>query len=57
MKRVSERAGLLASRWADANGRRRRVYQLTRKGERALARQHAEWRDFVRAVDAIVEGC
>jgi transcriptional regulator len=52
-----ERAGLLSSRWADATGRRRRVYQLTRKGERALARQHAEWRTFVRTVDAIVEGC
>jgi PadR family transcriptional regulator, regulatory protein PadR len=52
-----ERAGLLASRWADANGRRRRVYQLTRKGARALTRQHAEWRSFVRTVDAIVEGC
>jgi PadR family transcriptional regulator len=52
-----ERAGLLASRWAEAGGRRRRVYQLTRKGERALVRQHAEWRSFVRTVDAIVEGC
>jgi PadR family transcriptional regulator PadR len=52
-----ERAGLLASKWAEANGRRRRIYQLTRKGERALARQHAEWRNFVRTVDAIVEGC
>ena len=52
-----ERTGLLASQWAEANGRRRRVYQLTRKGHRALARQHHEWRSFVRAVDAIVEGC
>ena len=52
-----ERDGLLASRWAEVNGRRRRVYQLTRKGERALTRQHAEWRNFVRTVDAIVEGC
>ena len=52
-----ERAGLLSSRWAEANGRRRRVYRLTRKGHRALDRQHNEWRNFARAVDAIVEGC
>ena len=51
-----ERAGLLASRWSEATGRRRRVYQLTAKGERTLARQHAEWRDFARAVHAIVGG-
>ena len=49
-----ERAGVLASRWSEATGRRRRVYQLTAKGERTLARQHAEWRDFARAVHAIV---
>ena len=49
-----ERAGLLASRWSEATGRRRRVYQLTAKGERALAKQHAEWRDFARAVHAII---
>jgi PadR family transcriptional regulator PadR len=52
-----ERGGLLSSRWAEANGRRRRIYQLTRRGERALAQRHAEWRNFVRTVDAIVEGC
>jgi transcriptional regulator len=51
-----ERAALLTSRWSEATGRRRRVYQLTAKGERTLARQHAEWRDFARAVHAIVGG-
>jgi PadR family transcriptional regulator PadR len=50
-----ERAGLLSSRWSEVNGRRRRVYQLTRTGHRALARQHDEWRDFARAVQAVVE--
>jgi PadR family transcriptional regulator len=49
-----ERAGLLASRWSEATGRRRRVYQLTAKGERTLAKQHAEWRDFAHAVHAII---
>jgi transcriptional regulator len=51
-----ERAGLLASRWSEVNGRRRRVYRLTVKGDRALAERHGEWRDFARAVDAVVEG-
>jgi PadR family transcriptional regulator len=51
-----ERAGLLTSRWSEVNGRRRRVYQLTQKGNRALAKQHGEWRDFARAVEAVVEG-
>ena len=49
-----ERAGLLSSRWSESTGRRRRVYQITAKGERTLARQHAEWRDFARAVHAVV---
>ncbi len=51
-----ERAGLLSGRWSAVNGRRRRVYQLTRTGHRALARRHGEWRDFARAVHAVVEG-
>lgn len=51
-----ERAALLSSRWSEVNGRRRRVYQLTRKGHQVLAKQHDEWRDFARAVHAVVEG-
>src|SRR5262249_16997528 len=35
-----EQAGLLSSRWTTApSGRRRRVYALTKRGERALANQ------------------
>jgi PadR family transcriptional regulator, regulatory protein PadR len=51
-----ERAGLLSSRWSEVNGRRRRVYQLTARGHRDLARQGEAWRDFARAVHAVVEG-
>ena len=51
-----ERASLLASRWSEVNGRRRRVYQVTRKGTRALAQQQEQWRDFSRAVEKVVEG-
>ena len=49
-----ERSGMLASRWADGNGRRRRVYHLTAKGERRLARERQAWYGFARAVHAIV---
>jgi len=51
-----ERNSLLASRWSEVNGRRRRVYQLTSKGQRALAARHDEWMEFARAVHAVVGG-
>ena len=51
-----ERAGLLASRWSEAQGRRRRVYQLTPKGRKALADRHGEWRDFARAAFELKRG-
>jgi PadR family transcriptional regulator, regulatory protein PadR len=51
-----EHAGLLASRWSEVNGRRRRVYQLTAKGQKSLASRHGEWQDFSRAVQAVVGG-
>jgi PadR family transcriptional regulator len=49
-----ERRGLVASRWETVAGRRRRVYRLTSGGRRALERQRSEWRDFARAVEAVV---
>jgi PadR family transcriptional regulator, regulatory protein PadR len=51
-----ERAGLVTSRWSEHNGRRRRVYQLSAKGLRRLARRQEEWREFARAVHGVVEG-
>ena len=50
-----ERDGLVASRWSEVNGRRRRVYALTKKGQRALTDRHTEWTLFARAVHAVVE--
>ena len=47
-------AGLLASGWSNASGRRRRVYKLTRRGRRQLDARKSEWRDFARAVDAVL---
>jgi PadR family transcriptional regulator, regulatory protein PadR len=51
-----EQAGLIKSRWATAAGRRRRVYELTRKGGKAFAEQESEWRRFVGTIDAILGG-
>src|SRR4051812_12251317 len=52
-----EEAGLLVSRWVTAeSGRRRRVYALTRRGERALAERRAVWRQFSGAVGGLLDG-
>lgn len=51
-----EGAGAVKSRWATASGRRRRVYELTKKGRRALADQESEWRRFARALEAVLGG-
>jgi PadR family transcriptional regulator PadR len=49
-----EQSGLLASAWASASGRRRRVYRVTARGRRALAGEKREWRGFTNAVEAVV---
>jgi len=49
-----ERAGLLASEWESAEGRRRRVYRLTGSGKEALAAQAREWRQFSASMSAVL---
>ena len=49
-----ERGGLLTSAWSHAEGRRRRVYRLTRRGRSRLDARRAEWHAFSRAVDAVL---
>jgi PadR family transcriptional regulator PadR len=49
-----ERDGLVNSRWTAASGRRRRVYRITRSGRDALAVRRLEWREFSRAVEAVL---
>ncbi len=49
-----EREGWLESWWSDESGRRRRVYQLTLRGHQTLSSRQQEWREFSRAVDAVV---
>jgi PadR family transcriptional regulator PadR len=52
-----EKAGLLASRWVESEeGRRRKYYELTGEGRRALEHRRDEWRRFSGAVNAIVGG-
>jgi PadR family transcriptional regulator PadR len=50
-----ERAGLVSSRWSEVGGRRRRVYQLSAKGQRQLQQHQTEWRAFSRAVQSAVK--
>ena len=51
-----EQGRLVKSLWATAAGRRRRIYELTDKGAKALAEQEAEWRTFVRTLDNVLGG-
>jgi PadR family transcriptional regulator PadR len=49
-----EEGGLLRSSWSKDSGRRRRVYELTRRGQRELGVRRSEWRDFSRAVESVL---
>lgn len=48
-----ERLGLLASRWSDEDGRRRKTYRLSVKGQHALESARADWRVFRAAVESV----
>jgi DNA-binding PadR family transcriptional regulator len=50
-----EEEGLLRSKWSNSGGRRRRVYELTKRGKRALAGRRQEWSEFARGVTAVIE--
>ena len=48
-----ERRGLIAGRWVEKAGqRRRRYYTLTATGRRVLAEQRKNWNTFMNAVQA-----
>ena len=52
-----EQAGLLKSSWMTADsGRRRRVYTLTRTGNRALIERRAVWKQFSEAIGGLLGG-
>ena len=50
-----ERSRLVTSEWSVGDGRRRRVYALTKAGRRAADESHREWKTFSNAVDRIME--
>jgi PadR family transcriptional regulator, regulatory protein PadR len=49
-----ERAGLIRGSWSTVNGRRRRSYQLTASGRRALGDERSSWQEFSAAVTALL---
>jgi PadR family transcriptional regulator len=51
-----EQAGLVNSRWSTEGGRRRRSYELTPAGRRALAGERSSWQEFSSTVSALLEG-
>jgi PadR family transcriptional regulator, regulatory protein PadR len=51
-----EVAGLITGSWSVVGGRRRREYQLTAAGHRALSGSRDSWRDFSAMVSAALEG-
>ena len=49
-----ENQGLLQSIWSDEAPRRKRIYQLTPKGQKALESRQDEWKQFSNAINATV---
>jgi PadR family transcriptional regulator PadR len=47
--------GLLRSRWSFVDGRRRRVYEVTKSGRAALAGRKRDWNEFARGITAVIE--
>jgi PadR family transcriptional regulator, regulatory protein PadR len=45
-----ERGGLVTSRWQVVEGRRRRVYELTKAGRTALGQRRGRWFEFADAM-------
>jgi transcriptional regulator len=49
-----ERAGLVAGSWQRADGRRRRVYRLTKPGRARLGEERKGWAELVATVDQVL---
>lgn len=50
-----EAAGSVTSAWRTGDGRRKRVYRLTKRGEERLRDGREEWNDLVRTVGLVLE--
>ena len=48
-----EKRGLLRSKWSTDAGRRRRVYALTERGDRAVGEARGEWEAFSAAINTV----
>jgi PadR family transcriptional regulator len=52
-----ETQGLIAGRWVEKPGeRRRRYYRLTAQGRATLSHQRSAWKEFTGAVNQILRG-
>jgi PadR family transcriptional regulator PadR len=49
-----ENQGLLQSIWSDEAPRRKRIYQLTPKGQKVLESRQDEWKQFSNAINTTV---
>jgi transcriptional regulator len=49
-----ERQGFLTSAWSSAEGRRRRVYDLSAAGREAVRDRQREWAQFATAMTAVI---
>ena len=55
LKRL-ERRGVIAGRWVEKPGeRRRRFYRLTSSGKKSLVQEQSDWLSFVRSVERITQ--
>ncbi|MGN0499051.1 MAG: PadR family transcriptional regulator [Acutalibacteraceae bacterium] len=50
-----EEEGFLESYWEEFDGRKRKYYHLTRKGEKQLNEKQQEWKLFSKSVDKVLE--
>ena len=48
-----EKEGLIRSRWEVVNGRRRRVYEPSVRGGRAVRERIESWQRLSRAIDSV----
>lgn len=50
-----ERQKLLTSFWEEADGRRRKYYEITATGSKALEAKKQEWNEFVASVQGVLD--
>lgn len=49
-----EADGLLSSEWSTQSGRRRRVYSITKRGQKELGASRERWRLFSSTIEAVL---